>query len=203
MENKNIICFGDSITFGYCAEYGKDYISLLRAKIKEDFPNIDLTVRNKGENGNSSRDAINRIDEILAYKPILTIMLFGSNDSAYSGWYHVGLDEFSLNYDKLIYKLTEVGSKIILITPTPVIEDPYLPFIENNVLVTYCDIIKEKAKKYNLPLIDMNKIFIKANNGNLKSLLQFDGEHISTEGYQLFFENVYKTAKPILEELIK
>ncbi|MDD5944628.1 MAG: GDSL-type esterase/lipase family protein [Clostridia bacterium] len=202
MDGITIVCFGDSITYGYCAEYGKDYVSLFRAKVKEDFPDVPIAIKNRGVNGESSRAGLKRIDdELKSYNPDLIIMLFGSNDGAYSAWYHVGLEEFSFNYDRIIERSLQSGSKMILITPTPVIEEEDMPFIENSVLVKYCELIKEKAGKYGLPLIDMNSVF-NSQPGGLKPLLQWDGQHISTEGYELFFNEVYKTAKPVIEDII-
>ncbi|GFI61338.1 hypothetical protein IMSAG049_00495 [Clostridiales bacterium] len=197
---KLIMCFGDSLTYGYCADPGKDYVSLFKAKVSEDFPNSKIIIRNRGENGESTRGALKRIDnELESYSPCLVIMLFGSNDSAYSLWYHVGLDEFSRNYDILISKILKSDSKLVLITPTPVVEDSEIPFIDNDVLDKYCSIIKEKAIKYGLPLVDMNKAFLDA--GDLPSLLQWDGLHISTKGYQLFFDTLYRTLKNIIQFL--
>ena len=202
MKDLMIMCFGDSITYGYCAEYGTDYVSLFKKKVSEDFPGENITIRNRGVNGESSRDGLARIDnELESYSPDLVIMLFGSNDSAYSSWYHVGYEEFSHNYDLIISKIKSEGAEIILITPPPVIEDNDVPFIENSVLEGYCDIIKEKADKFGLPLIDMNKAF--KEHGALPELLQWDGIHISTEGYRLFFDTVYKTARPIIENMLK
>ena len=181
MKNLMVMCFGDSITYGYCAEYGTDYVSLFKKKAAEDFPEGAITIRNRGVNGESSRDALAKIDnELESYSPDLVIMLFGSNDSAYSAWYHVGYEEFSHNYDLIISKIKSEGAEIILITPPPVIEDEDVPFIENSVLEGYCRIIEEKAEKYGLTLIDMNKAF-KAH-PVLSDLLQWDGIHISTEG---------------------
>lgn len=203
MDKLMIVCFGDSITFGYCAEYGKDYVSLFKAKVKEDFPDREIIIRNRGANGESSRNGLRRIDsELDFYKPDLVIMLFGSNDSAYSDYYHVGLEEFSYNYDKIIGKTLESGSRMALITPTPVIEeDP--PFVENSVLEKYCAVVREKAEKYGLPLIDMYSVFNEAGRDDLSPLLQWDGEHISAKGYEVFFDAVYRTVKPIIEELMK
>lgn len=201
MKNLMVVCFGDSITYGYCAEYGKDYVSLFKKKISEDFPKDSITIRNRGINGESSRDGLARIDdELVSYSPDIIIMLFGSNDSAYSPWYHVGYEEFSHNYDVILSKIKSAGSEIILITPPPVIEDSEMPFIENSVLDGYCEIVKEKAEKYGLELIDMNKAFREYK--NLSELFQWDGVHISTEGYQLFFDTVYKTVKPILNKML-
>ncbi len=202
MKDLMIMCFGDSITYGYCAEYGTDYVSLFKKKVSDDFPGENITIRNRGVNGESSRDGLARIDnELESYSPDLVIMLFGSNDSAYSSWYHVGYEEFSHNYDLIISKIKSEGAEIILITPPPVIEDNDVPFIENSVLEGYCDIIKEKADKFGLSLIDMNKAF--KEHGALPELLQWDGIHISTEGYRLFFDTVYKTARPIIENMLK
>ncbi len=201
MKNLMVMCFGDSITYGYCAEYGKDYVSLFKKKVAEDFPKDSVTIRNRGANGESSRDGLARIDnELESYSPDIVIMLFGSNDSAYSSWYHVGYEEFSHNYDLIISKIKSGGTEIILITPPPVIEDEDMPFIENSVLDGYCKIIREKALKYGLKLVDMNKAF-KAQ-PSLVNLLQWDGIHISTEGYKLFFDTVYETAKPLIENML-
>lgn len=199
MADLTIMCFGDSITYGYCCEYGKDYVSLLKEKVKEDFSEYDIVIRNRGVNGESSRAGLARLDnELESYNPNIVIMLFGSNDSAYNLWYHVGLDEFSCNYDEIITEVQNRGVKMVLITPPPVIEDEEMPFIDNEVLDKYCDIIKSKGKKFDIPVIDMNEAFLKADNGNIKKFLQWDGIHISTEGYRLFFETVYKILEPII-----
>ncbi len=203
MDSLRIVCFGDSITFGYCADYGKDYVSLFKAQVQKDFPNKNIIIRNRGVNGESSRNGLNRIDnELECYNPNLVIMLFGSNDAAYSEYYHVGIEEFSCNYDKIIEKTLATGSGMVLITTTPVIEEEP-PFVENSVLEKYNDVIKEKAEKYSLPLIDMYEVFNEAGKDGIAPLLQWDGEHISTKGYEVFFEAVYKTVKPIIEDMIE
>ncbi|MEA4972261.1 MAG: GDSL-type esterase/lipase family protein [Candidatus Metalachnospira sp.] len=202
---KTIICFGDSLTYGYCADYGTDYVSLLRKQLKIDFPNADITVKNKGENGETSREGLRRLEsDVLHYNPDIIIMLFGSNDSAFSDYQHRGIEEFSFNYDRIISDVKEKGNiQLILMTPPPVIEEPDMPFIENAVLNKYCDIIKEKAEKNGLMLIDLNKAFINADNGNIHRFMQWDGVHISSEGYRLFFETIYKVINPKIVELIK
>ena len=202
MDELMIMCFGDSITYGYCADYGKDYVSLFKAKVREDFPEDRITIRNRGVNGESSRNGLARLEcELATYSPDLVIMLFGSNDSAYGPWYHVGYEEFSRNYDLIISGVKAAGAQLILITPPPVIEDEEMPFIENSVLEGYCEIIREKAEKNSLKLSDMNKAF--KEHPPLTALLQWDGVHISTEGYRLFFETVYETVRPVIENMLK
>ena len=203
MADLTIMFFGDSITYGFCCEYGKDYVSLLKNKVKEDFDGYDIIIRNRGVNGESSRAGLERLNnELDSYRPDLVVMLFGSNDSAYNLWYHVGIEEFSCNYDKIIRTVRDTGAKIVLITPPPVIEDKDFPFIDNEVLNKYCDVIKEKGLKYNIPVIDMNEAFLNADGGNIKQFLQWDGVHISTEGYSLFFNTAYSVLKPVIENLL-
>ena len=50
MKNLMVMCFGDSITYGYCAEYGTDYVSLFKKKAAEDFPEgaIKMCIRDRG-----------------------------------------------------------------------------------------------------------------------------------------------------------
>ncbi len=200
---KTIICFGDSLTYGYCADWGTDYVSLLKKQLKTDFPEADITVKNKGENGETSREGLRRLEsDVLRYNPDMIIMLFGSNDCAFSDSQHRGPEEFSFNYDRIISTIAEKGDiQLILMTPPPVIEEPDMPFIENAVLNKYCDIIKEKAKENGLMLIDLNKAFLEADNGNIIQFMQWDGVHISTDGYKLFFETVYRAVKPEIEKL--
>jgi acyl-CoA thioesterase-1 len=73
-KGKNIICFGDSITFGYGVNPGEDYPAAL-AKM------IDMPVINAGVDGDTSVEAIKRIDsDVLDRNPLLVIIEFGGND---------------------------------------------------------------------------------------------------------------------------
>jgi acyl-CoA thioesterase-1 len=69
-----IICFGDSITFGYGAGPGEDYPTTL-AKA------INLPVINAGVDGDTSTEALKRIQaDVLDKDPRLVIIEFGGND---------------------------------------------------------------------------------------------------------------------------
>lgn len=54
-KGKTIICFGDSITFGYGANPGEDYPSAL-AKM------VSVPVINAGIDGDTSTEALKRLD---------------------------------------------------------------------------------------------------------------------------------------------
>ena len=69
----SIVCFGDSLTNGYGAKEGKSYPYFLQQL-------TDIPVINKGVNGHTSQDGLNRISDILKIKNALVIVEFGAND---------------------------------------------------------------------------------------------------------------------------
>lgn len=73
-SGKNIICFGDSITFGYGAAKGDDYPTALGRM-------VSLPVINLGIDGDTSTDALKRIElDVLSREPFLVIVEFCGND---------------------------------------------------------------------------------------------------------------------------
>lgn len=73
-KGKNIICFGDSITFGYGVKPKEDYPAAL-AKM------VSIPVINMGIDGDTSSEALKRVDsDILDRNPLLVIIEFGGND---------------------------------------------------------------------------------------------------------------------------
>jgi len=73
-RGKNIICFGDSITFGYGVNKGEDYPSAL-AKM------IDTPIVNAGIDSDTSTEALERLkSDVLDRDPLLVIIEFCGND---------------------------------------------------------------------------------------------------------------------------
>ena len=54
----NLVCFGNSLTEGQGASKGKDYPSILRAK-------LDIPIINAGRSGDTTDKALARLDKIL------------------------------------------------------------------------------------------------------------------------------------------
>lgn len=70
----SVVCFGDSITYGYGAEENGDYPSALAALSR-------VTVVNAGVSGDTTIGGVDRMDEdVLSYEPELVIVEFGAND---------------------------------------------------------------------------------------------------------------------------
>jgi len=73
-RGKNIICFGDSISFGYGVNQGEDYPNAL-AKL------VEYPVINAGLDGDTSCDGLKRIGpQVIDKEPFLVIVEFGGND---------------------------------------------------------------------------------------------------------------------------
>ncbi|MFA5310777.1 MAG: GDSL-type esterase/lipase family protein [Candidatus Omnitrophota bacterium] len=73
-SGENIICFGDSITFGYGVKPGEDYPSVLSKMVK-------MPVINAGVDGDTSISAFKRIEkDVLDRKPFLVLIEFCGND---------------------------------------------------------------------------------------------------------------------------
>lgn len=71
---KNIICFGDSLTFGYGANPGEDYPAAL-AKL------MGVPVINAGKDADTTYEALKRIElDVLNKEPRLVIIEFCGND---------------------------------------------------------------------------------------------------------------------------
>ncbi|MCX5694250.1 MAG: GDSL-type esterase/lipase family protein [Candidatus Omnitrophica bacterium] len=73
-KGANIICFGDSITFGYGANQGEDYPTAL-GKL------VNLPVINAGVDGDTTFEALERLEgDVLDKDPRLVIVEFCGND---------------------------------------------------------------------------------------------------------------------------
>jgi len=69
-----IICFGDSITFGYGAQTQESYPVVLSKM-------IEIPVINAGIDGDTTTEALRRFDsDVLERDPLLVIIEFGGND---------------------------------------------------------------------------------------------------------------------------
>ncbi len=73
-QGTNIVCFGDSVTFGYGVQSGEDYPAAL-AKL------VTIPVLNMGIDGDTSTEALRRLkSDVLDREPLLVIIEFGGND---------------------------------------------------------------------------------------------------------------------------
>lgn len=103
-KGKNIICFGDSVTFGYGAGPGEDYPTAL-AKM------VSIPVINSGIDGDTSSEALRRLDaDILAREPLLVIIEFCGNDFLRK----VPIEETVKNIKEMVERIRASGAMVAI-----------------------------------------------------------------------------------------
>ena len=101
----SIICFGDEATRGKGSTEGNDYPSLLSQKLNK-------VVINTGVNGDTTRDALKRIEEdVLEVNPRLVIVEFSRNDYLKEITKQETLD----NIDKMVEMIQQRQAMVVLV----------------------------------------------------------------------------------------
>jgi acyl-CoA thioesterase-1 len=77
----NVAAFGDSLVEGYGATAGHDFPSLLSTT-------LGVPVQNFGRSGDTTSDALARIDSVVSAQPDVVIVLLGGNYAAESRDYN-------------------------------------------------------------------------------------------------------------------
>ncbi len=178
-----IVAFGDSLTAGYGAGAGQSYPDFLQRDLDAD--DYRYRVVNLGVTGNTTKDGLARIKDVLALKPAVTIVAFGGND----GLRGVPVADMRSNLDAILASLKRSGTKVVIggITLPP------------NYGVTYVKafntVYAELAAKYKLPLLP----FMLDGVWNNPPLMQEDGIHPTGPGNAI----VAKKFLPLVEPLLK
>ena len=173
MENPcKILCFGDSLTFGY--------VRMFKERFKQEFPDIEATVVNAGVGGETSRDGLQRLSQVLEEQPQVVLIGFGMNDQAKG----ITTVELANNLSKMISAFEGIGSRVLLLTLNPVggpSEDS-----GNARINTYNQVIKDVAWEKRLRNVDINSSWkqeIKPWHKGLK-----DSCHPNELGYEVYYK---------------
>jgi len=166
-----IICFGDSVTYGTGAKKGMDYPSQLSGM-------IGMPVINEGVPGDTTSDALRRIDDVLKKNPRIVLITLGGNDLKNG----VSKDIAFHNLVMIIEKIQEKGALVIL-------GGIDIPFFGKG----FGDGYRVLARKTGSILIP--NIF-KGILGH--SDLMSDRIHPNSNGYTIMAKHFYKAVKPYL-----
>jgi len=100
----NIICFGDSLTYGTGARQGMDYPSQLSGM-------ISMPVINAGVPGDTTTSALRRLEkDVLAHSPKIVLITLGGNDLKNGIPKEVAFQ----NLEKIITSIQEQGALVIV-----------------------------------------------------------------------------------------
>lgn len=179
-----IVAFGDSLTAGFGAEPGLSYPDFLQKEL--DRRGLAWRVVNSGVSGDTTTDGLNRLPEVLAYRPAMVVLEFGGND----GLRGLPLEITRTNLDRMIDELRKAGARVVLagMTLPPNYGAEYIRPFEQ--------MYSQLAAKYKIPRIP----FLLAGVGGRAALMQRDGLHPTAEGNAIVAQTVFKALQPLLRK---
>jgi len=200
-----IILFGDSTT----AHRPGSVEKVASVRLDEALQSIgsSLSVANAGVGGNTTRDALARLErDVLAHRPRVVVIGFGINDAAVDVWKkppatepRIALADYRANLGALAKSARGQGAAVIFVTPNPVrwtsrLRDrygrpPYRPEegdgFDAPVLESYRVAMREMAAELQIPLVDLPAVWAAhlAENGGEVDALLLDGMHPNDAGH--------------------
>lgn len=181
-EPVRVVCFGDSITGVYYHTGGRRaYPEMLEAGLRQLHPAAELRVHNAGVSGNTTRQALARLDrDVLSLRPHLVTVMFGMNDVV-----RTPPAEFRANLREIVRRCREGGSEVMLCTQNSVIENPERP---NARLAEFTDIIRAVAAEENVALADCHARYeaVRARDALEWRWLLSETIHPNLDGHRLF-----------------
>ena len=126
---QKLLFFGDSVTSCFRRSdahrpYGNGFVSLVRALLLARYPELDLTVENRGKGGTTVRKAALRWEsDVISERPDWLAVMLGVNDVVFllmpsRTAEAVGAAEYEAGYRRLLDEANErTGARLILMEP--------------------------------------------------------------------------------------
>lgn len=174
-KGSRVVALGDSLTFGYGAEKGQDYPSVLAGL-------TGWQIDNMGVNGDTSQNVLDRLDGVLDKSPQLVLLGIGGNDVLRK----VNASDTKNNIIAIIKALQGKNIPVILIA------EPHLSASALFGKASDNPIYREIADELKVPLLE--KAWSKVlSDDKLKS----DQIHANGAGYKVFAEILYEFLKEL------
>ncbi len=172
-QGKNIICFGDSITFGYGVKPGEDYPTAL-AKL------VSIPVLNMGIDGDTTNEAVRRVNsDVLDRDPYIVIIEFCGNDFLRK----VPIEVTVNNIREMVNQIQGKGAMVTIVDVSA-----------GMFLKEYHSVFAQLAK-------ETNCIFVPGVLGGIitNPSMKSDFMHPNGNGYKIIAQKVYQAIKPYLK----
>jgi lysophospholipase L1-like esterase len=211
-----IVCFGDSVTFGWNIRYDLSYPYLLGKNLEGKYPGVKVI--NCGVGGNTVTDALARIEkDVLSYKPHLVIINFGLNDgmlkkqvgnsqpTAESLYYkkdssyffpQVNISDFDERYRHIINLLKDYNISVLVLGMSPVADnfpagqEEDFRKKQKDIYLVYNERIRKIAAENMLDFLNIWEVF--SSQKVQDEYLQSDGVHPNEAGQGLISESLFK-----------
>lgn len=168
----SIVAFGDSLVTGVGASAKKDFVSILARRIDEPIVNL-------GRSGDTTRDALTRIDDVLEQDPKIVLVLLGGNDYLQQ----IPEAETFENLEQIIQMIHQSGSAVLLLGVRGGI-------LRDNFKSEFAALTKKHHTAYVSDVLD--GLF-----GNRQ--LMADSIHPNDTGYQVIADRVQPELEALLE----
>lgn len=179
-----LVCFGDSLTAGLGTEPGQSYPDYLQTDL--DKLHYHYRVDNEGVSGNTTKDGVERLPNILALHPAVVVVEFGGND----GLRGLRVEDTRENLDEIVGTLKRAGIKVALagITLPPDYGEDYIQKFNETYIVI--------AKKYGVPMLP----FLLKGVYGVPGMMQRDETHATAKGNAIVARNVVPLVLPLLKK---
>lgn len=174
-QGSRVVALGDSLTFGYGADKGRDYPSVLAGL-------TGWQIENMGVNGDTSQNVLDRLSAVIEKTPSLVLLGIGGNDVLR----RVPANETKNNIIAIIKALKDKNIPVVLIA------EPHLSASALFGKASDNPIYAEIASELSVPLLEKAWSNILSDE-KLKS----DQIHANNAGYQKFAETLYEFLKDV------
>lgn len=183
-QRPTIVAFGDSLTAGRGVANDDAYPADLQRDL--DARGYRYRVVNLGISGNTTKDGVLRIPEVLKYHPSVVIVAFGGND----GLRGLPIQDTEMNMSTIISAMQDAHAKVILggITLPPNYGSDYI--------AKFNAIYVEASKTYRVPLLPfmLNGVY------GVPGSMQDDGIHPTAQGCKQVAKNFLPLLLPMLHK---
>ncbi len=178
-----LVCFGDSLTAGAGVATEEAYPAYLQHRL--DNAGFHYRVVNAGVNGNTTKDGVDRIAQVLRQRPEVVVVEFGGND----GLRGLPISQAQHNLDFIVQRLKSSGAKVALagITLPPQYGGEYIR--------SFNAMFPAVATKNHVPLLP----FVLQDVYGVPGDIQDDGIHATAQGNKQVAINVERLVTPLLK----
>ncbi|MHB1794992.1 MAG: arylesterase [Acidobacteriaceae bacterium] len=179
-----IVAFGDSLTAGLGVGRDQSYPADLQRDL--DARGYRYHVVNLGISGNTTKDGVLRLPEVLEYHPSVVIVAFGGND----GLRGLPIRDTEMNLSAILVALQDAHAKVILggITLPPNYGSDYI--------AKFNAIYVKASKVYHVPLLP----FMLKDVYNVPGSMQDDDIHPTAQGCKQVAKNFLPLLLPMLQK---
>ena len=179
-----VVAFGDSLTAGFGAEPGASYPDFLQKEL--DRAGLAWRVVNAGVSGDTTTDGLNRVGDVLAYKPRVVILEFGGND----GLRGLPIETTRANLEQMVVALRKSGAAVVLagMTLPPNYGPDYIHAFEQ--------VFSGLAARHHTAFVPM----IYKDLIHVPNTIQQDGIHPTAKGSDILADTMFAALKPLLHK---